>query len=388
MDISAAHRISMREPIICHLTDFSPEVPGSFIESLLFLIQYCQKHLQLDTVCLFPTDARERPWLAQLERMGLRHGFVPRKRNVIREARSVLQPYAPLIFHSHFVTFDFSAGILSRFFYRPSQVIWHLHSLEQSSFPQRLRDCMKVKLLGPQLVDRLIAVGEGVFQSALNRGFAPERVLLIHNAINLDRFRPNTEGRQRIRQQLQVADACRIFLFLGWSPLRKGVDLFVKAIEALRQTSDQSALFLIVGGDETKVFVSQMAASSRVAPVLRVIDPIDDFQLLLNGVDAFVSASRSEGLSYAVLEAMAAGKLIISSDISGVRETYGKAKGVWLFPSEDWRGLATLMGKFMETSVPEREWLGHKNMRYVGEHHSLESWAERVGTVYKSLLAG
>jgi glycosyltransferase involved in cell wall biosynthesis len=106
----------------------------------------------------------------------------------------------------------------------------------------------------------------------------------------------------------------------------------------------------------------------------------------LKGVDVLVSASRSEGLTYAVLESMTAGKVVLLSDIPSVRETFGRSKGVWLYPSEDWKMLAALMEKVLLLQSYERQSLGQANSQYVIENHSLDRWSEQIGQLYKELI--
>jgi len=83
---------------------------------------------------------------------------------------------------------------------------------------------------------------------------------------------------------------------------------------------------------------------------------------------------------------MAAGRLILCSDITDVREMLGQSGGVWLFPSEDWKVLSELMEKAQSLSPVERESLGQANSQYVVDHFSLDSWTEQIGGIYKALL--
>ena len=110
------------------------------------------------------------------------------------------------------------------------------------------------------------------------------------------------------------------------------------------------AIFVIVGKEETRKAVSSVLQETDLRKAIRVIDPVEDFSSLLSGVDVFVSCSRSEVSPYAVLEAMAARKVIISSNIpipvdSGPN---GRAEGVLVYPTEDWRSLCELMKQSQE----------------------------------------
>jgi glycosyltransferase involved in cell wall biosynthesis len=376
----------VKKPIICHICDFQPEYGGAFIESLLCLNRYCRNNLQVGTFCIFPDKTNNRNWLTKLDAEEIRYGFIPRKRNVVSHVRSLLREYNPLILHTHFTLFDLSAILMKLMLYRHSKVVWHYHSSADLTLRQRIKDAIKVKLLFGFYGDRCIAVGDGVYRSLREAGLPYEKSVLIHNAINAQRFVYNSESRKRVRASLGVDDETTVFLLLGYNPFIKGLDIFLKAASEGVCRNSTSNLFLIIGRAETRDFVSKFSEPMHLNHTLRVLDPIEDFSLLLNGVDVFVSASRSEGLPYAVLESMSAGKLILSSRIPTVTNTYGKAEGVWLFPSEDWRTLAKLMRTVAALPSSERKSLGHANRQYVLENHSLDTWSERVGQLYRELL--
>ena len=103
-------------------------------------------------------------------------------------------------------------------------------------------------------------------------------------------------------------------------------------------------------------------------------------------MDVVVSASRREGFGYAVAEGMAAGKLILLSDIPGARKTFGGSRGVWLFGVEDWMTQAACMKTVGELSLRERETLGTANSAYVADRYSLTQWADTISNLYQNLL--
>ncbi len=376
----------MKTPLICHLSDFSPEYPGSFIDSLLFLARCNRDRAQIATLCIFPEKARGRRWIKKFDEERILYAFVPRTSNIVFNVRNVLRSYHPLIFHTHFSLFDLSAVFLKLLFYKEAKVVWHLHSLAQCTFRQRIKDVVKVKLLARHFVDRFITVGDGMYRNAIDRQFSQDKLTLVYNGINTTRFSSNTKRRKWMQESLGVSQEDTVFLLLGWSPFIKGVDLFTRAAAEIVRVNSYNAVFLIVGRKETRDFVSKIPESSRIGSTLRVIDPVEDFSLLLQGVDVLVSSSRTEGFGYAAVESMAAGKLVLCSDIPGVRETYGKSEGVWLFPPEDWKMLAVLMRRAQELAPIEWENLARVNSQYAVEHYSLEKWAERIGEIYYPFL--
>ncbi len=376
----------MKVPTICHICSYGPEYGGTFIESILFLSRYCRDHLQLATFCIFPEKAKNRSWLSKLDSEGIGYGFIPPKRNVAEEVSNLLSGREPVIIHTHFFLFDLTAILLKFTFFKKAKVVWHYHSQPASTLSQQIRDRIKVGLIFSLWGARCIAVGDGVFRSLISTGLSMSKLVLIHNAVNTNRFTSNQLSRDKTRESLKVVNGANVFLLLGYAPHIKGVDIFVKAAAEVSTRSGSAMLFVIVGRDETRRFVSSMPCATQLGGSLLVIDPVEDFPLLLNGVDVLVSASRTEGFGFAVIEAMAEEKLILCSDIEPVRQTYGRSGGVWLFPTEDWKTLAGLMEKACKLSQDAMQSFGSANKRYVTENHSLEQWSEKVGQVYLELI--
>ncbi len=376
----------MKTPVICHLTDFCPEYPGSFVDSLLCLARFCRTSLGVETLCVFPEQARERSWLSRFDAEGIHYDFVPVKRRVVPNVKTLLRDYNPLVFHSHFSTFDLPALFLKFLHYRNAKAILHFHSLGQITLLQRIKDLIKVRLLCQALADRFIAVGDGVFRNSLDRGFPPARLILVYNGIDTHRFCSNENDRKKARDSLGISEDDTAFLLLGYDPLIKGVDIFIKAAQAYAQRNNSKSFFLIIGRNKTREYVAQMPEARQLGNCLRVIDPILNFAAFLNGIDVLVSSSRREGFPYGILEAMSEGKVILCSDIPGPREACGNSQGVWLFPSGDWKSLSSLMEKVDHLPSDQREQLSNTNVRYVASHYPLEAWANKIGEVYGTLL--
>ena len=352
-----------RTRVVCHLTNFSPEYPGSFVDALLCLAQHSRDIVQAQTLCIFPEEAKQRPWLARFKDEGIDYRFVPRVRNVGHQVRALLQGYDPVVFHTHFFLYDLTPLFLKIFYrqFRRSKVIWHYHNPTDAGFPQTVKNVVKLRLLGSYVAHGCIACGDGVYDSLMNAGLSRDKLHLIRNGVVSERFAPNEESRISGRVSLGISERQFVFLLLGLDPLRKGVDIFAKAALSVVRSGMSDVLFLIVGRNETRKFFSSLPEYGEIKSVLNIIEPTEDISTLFRSADVFVSASRSEGLAYSVLESMAAEKLVLSSEIPGVRDSYGTAEGVRLFPNEDWEALATLMKEATALPLAARQHLGGLN---------------------------
>ena len=310
---------------------------------------------------------------------------MPERRNVVGAVLNLLKDRDPVILHSHFDRYDMSA-LLLKAFYRRCKVVWHFHGIAPLTTKQWVKDVVKVRVFARGFGDLFIPVADGPYRNALERGFPSRRLLLNYNGIDTARFSTTGRRREEARALLGVSNDEVVFLLLGYDPFVKGVDTFIKAAEQVRQSDRLRKKFVVIARNRTRQFISQLLESVRLEKVLRIMDPIEDFALILDGIDALVAPSRREGLSYAVPEAMAAGKLVLCSDIPGVRENYAGAGGVWLFPTEDWEQLSLLMTQAAELPSDDRARLGQQNSQFVTERYSLGKWAERIGDMYSELL--
>lgn len=375
----------MKVPTVCHLCEFSPEYGGAFIESLIFLSRYCRDHLQVATFCVFPERAKGRSWLSILDKEGIGYGFVPHKKNVVGDICRLLSDREPLILHSHFFFFDLTTILLKCLAFKKVKVIWHYRNPAGGSVKQDIKDALKIRILFNLFGDSCIAVGDGVYKTIIDAGMMSKKAMCLYNGINTDRYLPKPEVRLELRKGLGIPDKDIVFALVGLFPVRKGVDIFLRAAGEFAR-KHEGCRYLVVGRRETREFIGRLHYASSLGEALLVTDPVSDFSTLLNGVDVFVTASRSEGFGNAVVEAMAAKRMVLCSDIAPVRQTYGRSEGVWLYPSEDWQALAELMGKVVQLSSDEKQSLGLTNRQYVIDNHSLDWWCREIANLYNDLV--
>ena len=367
---------------IVHLCDFLPVVPGTFLDVLLQVAGASRERLGARTLFVFPPAVAGRPWRTRIEKAGMSCIFAAPD-----EAAERLQPEIAqrgnVILHSHFVSYDLAAFLLKIRAPRTRLVV-HLHSYpERTSWQQHGKDLLKVRLLGRWLCDRVIAVSKSVEASARQRGFPSDRLVVIENAINLGRFTPDPARRSEARARFGLDERAIVALLLGRDPVLKGADLYLEAAQNIVLAGGEG-VFCLVGGEETRAFVGQRP---KLGTKLRLLEPVADFESLLNAVDIFVSASRREGLPYAVLEAMACERLVIAAEIEGTSESYGRSDGVWLFPVGRADRLTDLLKRALDLAEVEHRSLGRANRVLVEAHYPLERWVGQVIGVYEEILS-
>lgn len=145
------------------------------------------------------------------------------------------------------------------------------------------------------------------------------------------------------------------------SRLYKGLDVLLRAIRALRDTTNVNVRVEVVGEGQYIGVMKAMAARLGIQDRVRFLGqvpfgrPIFDF---LDSIDLFVLPSRAEGLPRALLEAMARGCPCIGSEIGGVGELLDPED---MFPSGDSQRLGETLAALVRhpgrlREMAERNW--------------------------------
>jgi glycosyltransferase involved in cell wall biosynthesis len=141
---------------------------------------------------------------------------------------------------------------------------------------------------------------------------------------------------------------------------------------------------LIVGGGRRAAEMQQLAESLGLADAVHFLGPRRDVPDLLNAMDVFVLPSYSEGVSLALLEAMAAGLPVIATAVGGLPEVVTDGDNGLLIPPRDPDALAGALERLLADPAWARQ-LGAKARAHVREHFSLDRLGREINEIYKEL---
>jgi glycosyltransferase involved in cell wall biosynthesis len=194
-----------------------------------------------------------------------------------------------------------------------AKVLWHVHTPHHRSLPIRARNRLKYTVLGRR-VERILCVSSELAEVVTARGAPRARVEFLHNAVDVDRFRLlERQEREIARLRLGLPADQPLLVHFGWDWHRKGGDLFLHAIRALRERGVE-AMGLTVGGGEP---ARQLREELGLGHAVHVLEPTDDVRALYAAADLFLAPSRAEGTPYSVMEALSSGTPVVASDIPG-----------------------------------------------------------------------
>jgi len=163
-----------------------------------------------------------------------------------------------------------------------------------------------------------VAVSAPIRAELAHAGVPPERIRSIPNGVDTRRFAPAAPAeRPRLRRALALPPV-PLLVYAGRLAPEKGVDLLLDAWADARRRGCLGVLCIVGDGPE-RTALERRARDHGVLGAVRFAGPTADVLPWLRAADAFVLPSRQEGLSVALLEAMACGLAVVATDVGGTR---------------------------------------------------------------------
>jgi glycosyltransferase involved in cell wall biosynthesis len=163
--------------------------------------------------------------------------------------------------------------------------------------------------------------------------------MVIENGINLSRFDADASYPD-VRSELGFSGDDYVVALIARITKQKGPMHFVKSV-ALAHQSDPRVKGLIVGDGDMKEEMMAYIRQEGLEEVFKVTPFRQDVPALLKAIDVYCLPSLWEGLSIALIEAMAMKKPLVVTPTDGTREIITHKRNGWVVPFEDDQALAT-----------------------------------------------
>jgi glycosyltransferase involved in cell wall biosynthesis len=187
------------------------------------------------------------------------------------------------------------------------------------------------------MFDQVQAVSEAVRQYTLREErLNADKVVTIPNGIECD-VAPNLDAVRELRESLRLESAYPVILTVSHVRRIKGIDVLLQAMAQVKRSYPQ-ALLLIAGATNEPEYLSELQALVETLGLtlnVRFLGKSNRVRELLQLCHLFCLLSRSEGMSNALLEAMASGVPCVATAVGGTPEVIDDGHTGYLVPSED-----------------------------------------------------
>lgn len=211
-----------------------------------------------------------------------------------------------------------------------------------------------------------------------------EKVAVCYSGVNLDEFHPKNKSLYRagIREKFGIKDDEKLILFVGNPFSRKGLDHLIKALARIKK---EKFKLLVSGKDDPQPYIGLSKNLGLEKKIIYNIGLTSEIKKIFAAADMFVFPTLYEPFGLVILEAMASGLPVVTSEIAGAAELISDHKdGIILKNPENVDEISQSM-QYLFASDRKAKLMGQK-AREKAENYSWERTAkcmlevlERVG---------
>jgi len=229
--------------------------------------------------------------------------------------RALIRSWKPHVIHSH----SSKAGFIARMAARSSRAA-NLYSPHCFAFQMQISPLQRLLYIqlerwAGRFTDCLVLPCPSQQHVATKARIVPaDRIVVIPTGVQVSDFVSKT-GTEQMRQELGIGQRQAVIGTVAALTKQKGHIYLLEAVAKVVKRSD--AVLLLAGHGDKEVVLQELAQRLEIADRVQFLGQRDDIPRLLGALDLFVLPSLWEGLSYSLLEAMATGVPVVTTDISG-----------------------------------------------------------------------
>jgi glycosyltransferase involved in cell wall biosynthesis len=232
--------------------------------------------------------------------------------------------------------------------------------------------------------DAIISLSQQITDELLRAGFERPRIVEIANGVDIQRFTPaSAEEKVRLRRELGLPVEGTQVIFTGRLNYQKGLDTLIRSWKDV-QSAHPDARLLLLGKDEEGGTLQQLAAELHLEEAIHFLGHSEQVLPYLRSSDVFVLPSLFEGLSNALLEAMACGLAVVTTNIGGTCEVIRPDIDGLLIEPGDVAALADQLNRVVGDAA-FRQQLALQARKRVEEQYTLDRTVERYAALYLRL---
>lgn len=228
----------------------------------------------------------------------------------------------------------------------------------------------------------VVALSSVTERHLVERGFPAGRVRFIPNGVDTERFRPADPGEPRTPLEGWPSGG-PVAVSVGRLVDAKGLDVLLQAWRAV-VTAIPAARLVLVGEGPLRESCTALAAELGIERTVSLLGARTDVPDLLRRADAYVSSSRTEGMSNALLEALSTGLPLVATRVGGAEDTVEDGTNGRLVPPGDAESLATALRDLLADPEGLRT-MGLASRRIAVERFALDRIVDRYLGLFDEL---
>jgi glycosyltransferase involved in cell wall biosynthesis len=280
--------------------------------------------------------------------------------------------------------FMFPAGFWGRLAAKLAGVPLVIYSERGGGYYENIHTMWIDRCLAP-LTSKIVCNTYAGVQIEQQLGIASNRIMCIYNGIDLSKFETVFDTIQK-RKEIGLPNQAQVVgIIANLHYHYKGHSYFLKSAKLIVQKMPD-VRFLIIGDGGLKKQLMDLSSNLGVSKNVMFLGFRSDIPELLSVMDVLVLASLREGFSNAILEAMAAMKPVVATNVGGNPEVIIDGVTGLIVPPKDPHSMAQAILNLLQNEDLAQQ-MGEAGRRRVENHFTIDVITQKYIQLYDSLLA-
>ena len=234
------------------------------------------------------------------------------------------------------------------------------------------------------ITDCMVALTEGEKNDYVEFSIIqPERIDIIHSGVDIDLYMETQVPIEKKKRSIGLHPQRLVVGTVGWLLPIKGPMLLLNAMIKIWQSLSDVQLVYVGKGDQEEV-LKQRAMKMGVSDKVKYLGWRDDVHEIIPVFDLFALPSLNEGMGRVLVEAMAAGKAVVASNVGGIPDLVHHGQNGFLVEPGDVNGLSAAIEKLLADENLRRE-MG-KRGQAMAHNFSESKMIKKIDALYAALL--
>jgi glycosyltransferase involved in cell wall biosynthesis len=308
--------------------------------------------------------------------------FDPR---VLKALKEIVLRHSINLIHGHDHKSDLFAYLLRRWLWRRQlTLLATAHAWVMLGLKGEIYRRLDLSLM--RRFDHLIAVSHATRDEMVDAGVPSSLISVIHNGIDTEAWAPKRVA-STLREELNLQQAFPVIGYVGRLMPEKDLETWLRAAALIWQEYPE-ARFVLVGEGKDNSYLArlkELAAELRIAERTYFPGYRSNLPPVYASFDLFLLSSRREGLPNSILEAMAMGLPVVTTDVAGAKELVLDGQTGYVLPQGDVYGVANALITLAK-SEPLRQQMSRAGRQRVEREFSFATRLRRIENLYEEIL--
>jgi glycosyltransferase involved in cell wall biosynthesis len=252
---------------------------------------------------------------------------------------------------------DFVGGLVARFA-GVDRVYWCIHHTTLEPGKSRISTIVLARLcalLSYCVPSKIVCCAYKAAEVHATMGYVKNKLIVIANGYDLDRFCPDREARNRLRNEWGIDPTMPLLGMVGRFDPQKDHENLINALGRLRQTNLAFRFVLVGNGlSLTNKKLTGWIDEQILRDHILLLGPRNDIHSVMNALDLHVLSSSAEAFPNVLAEAMACGTPCVTTDVGDAALIVGETG--WVVPASNPQALALAMASALSIRTDARSW--------------------------------